>query len=393
MKEDEKNQPPKLDVGKYQTKKGNGTGTKHRKRRAIIWGAVAVLLLAAGGFLDSHIYNPVPAILCFLLGLVSAASGLRIDLINNGSKHRTANVVWFCIVLPSIALCGWLFYPVGSNQVETLKKSRTNVPLVVENNTIGWLPPELPPGCSNVSVSFGTMRRDVPIWLAKIQHDESKALNESNADFEEAGVSSNTSVRLYGGLSATNEIGTNEIGTELLINDLQSNLISYLENSPGYSPRKRHVGPSAQPPKDFPVWPLVISNRLFVEVEIPFINEWHRVLMSRDFESKLSKLPRLWDINYNSNKFEVVNEDKNPVLQVIYKSPREVQVNGIYVVDKFNIFGAFNTFPFWGQPITEMAGDQSMQQMDTNFVYRVKCPNQKTIFKYPSWEYFGKLSD
>ena len=115
--------------------------------------------------------------------------------------------------------------------------------------------------------------------------------------------------------------------------------------------------------------------------------------MSRDFESKLSKLPRLWDINYNSNKFEVVNEDKNPVLQVIYKSPREVQVNGIYVVDKFNIFGAFNTFPFWGQPITEMAGDQSMQQMDTNFVYRVKCPNQKTIFKYPSWEYFGKLSD
>ena len=97
-----------------------------------------------------------------------------------------------------------------------------------------------------------------------------------------------------------------------------------------------------------------------------------------------------------------MNEDTNPVLQIIYKHPNEVQVNGIYVVNGFDIYAAFDSPPI---SVSEKMGLKSTQMMeigdfeklftninvtlDTNSMFRIRISTEKTIFKYPSWEYLG----
>lgn len=82
------------------------TETRPRKRKLIIYDVVAALLVATGGIVFS--VNHALSILSFLGGAVISAFSLRLRLINNGSKHRTANR-WFAIIaIPSVFLCGWL---------------------------------------------------------------------------------------------------------------------------------------------------------------------------------------------------------------------------------------------------------------------------------------------
>lgn len=134
---------------------------------------------------------------------------------------------------------------------------------------------------------------------------------------------------------------------------------------------------------DYPVMPYIVSNRLFVEVEIPFLNEKRKILMSDDMESELTQLPQLWDCNYNSdsNIYEIVNEFTNPVLQVIYKSANEIQVNGIFIVDTNLVMEAFGGPPRFGT-IKGLEKDFKMNTIyDTIFE---SLPNRRAIFKYPS---------
>src|ERR1043166_4748398 len=265
----------------------------------------------------------------------------------------------------------------------------TRIAAPPQTNT-AWLPPELPPGCSNVIIFFGT--------------------------------SGNIYPRLMAGFPG-------EQGTKFAIRDLPDFFLSDLEKVPNYSPREQNIwvrlsamfsnGGKTLP---YPVQPVVISNRLYVELEIPFSNAKHKLVMSDSFDSELP-IPRLWDRNYSTNYdansgiyvYEVVNELKNPVLQVVYTAPNEVHVNGIFQVDTNSILAAFGQQPrlitFSISTITQGLATASLQaenfhetltinsnetitsfgQRLTNEFFRPIFTNQRPIFKYPSSRYLGEF--
>lgn len=263
------------------------------------------------------------------------------------------------------------------------------VPPTVETNT-GWMPPPLPPGCSNVVVYFGAMPFVLPIKMAEVSPDLP--------------------------------------GTEFAIKDLPDIFLKDLDKVPNYSPRMKTtrirswmntiIGGRTIPS---PVQPVVVSNRLYIEVEIPFSNEKRKLVMSDSFCSDLP-IPRLWDVNYSTNygpnggiyAFEVVNELTNPVLQVGYTAPNVVHVNGIFQVDSNCILASFGgipelcTFALINDP-TQSAMKAALEidnfretlvinsnetladfgQRFTNELFRPIFKYQRPIFKYPSYRNLG----
>lgn len=252
----------------------------------------------------------------------------------------------------------------------------------------GWRPPELPPGCTNVVIFFGTSGFIYPRFMA--------------------GISS-------------------EKGAKFAIKDLPDYFLTGLETAENYSPRQRDlwlkytmgftIGGKTVP---YPILPIIISNHLFVEVEMPFSNEKRKLIMSDSFDPELPIPPR-WDRNYSTNYdayrgiyfYEVVNELTNPVLQVFYTAPNEVHVYGIFKVDDQSTLVSFGQPPqlltfsnkvFVGLESTQRITTVSLQssnfletlaiytndsiasigEMYTNEFYRPIFPGQRAIFKYPS---------
>jgi len=269
----------------------------------------------------------------------------------------------------------------------------------VQSNT-GWLPPELPPGCSNVIIYLGSSGLIVPRFMA--------------------------------------EISTDGAGTKFSIKDLPDSYVQDLDKTPGYTPRQKFIwlrsggssysigGRTVQ----YPIHPVIISNRLYVEVQIPFSNEKHKLVMNDDFDPELP-VPPQWDRNYSTNYFadnivsggvyayEIVNELKNPVLQVAYSAPNEVHINGIFQVDSNSIMAAFwqppqlftmissNQDPTNGTVTESLQIDNfretltiitnesiaSFGQRLTNEFFRPIFQNQRAFFKYPSNRHLGEYSD
>jgi hypothetical protein len=263
-----------------------------------------------------------------------------------------------------------------------IAKTDANVHQSLQTNNTGWLPPELPPNCSNVTVFFGGQSITYPLIVA--------------------------------------EISTEASGTKFLIKDLPDYLLTGLDKMSNYSPLNRNLwirwGVMQQ---DYggklvssPILPFVISNRFFVEVKIPFVNDWRKIVMSDEFDSELSKLPRTWDRNYSTNAgsyvYEVVDELTNPVLQVFYTKPNEVHVNGIFVLDTNSVLESFGEPPLLktvsyrlisltnGQEITNISGvfgTNSFAGVITNILYNMPQPGQRAIFKYPSNRHPGAFAN
>ena len=274
------------------------------------------------------------------------------------------------------------------------------VPTEINTNT-AWLPPELPPGCSNVIVFFGANGMNYSRLAAEISPE----------------------------------------GTKFEVKDLPDFYLQNLDKMPGYSPRMKYLWIKESPAYSiggkivpYPVQPIIISNRLYVEVEIPFLNEKRKIVMSDDFDPDLP-IPPKWDRNFSTNYYangivsggiyvyEVVNELTNPILQVAYAAPNVVFINGIFKVDENSILEAFGT----NQPMLltftnrVSAGLESTQrittvslegtnfseilqiytndsigsigEMMTNEFYRPMFPGQRAIFKYPSDRNLGVFND
>jgi hypothetical protein len=265
------------------------------------------------------------------------------------------------------------------------------------------LPPELPVGCSNVVVFLGS------------------------------------SGLVYSRLMA--EISPEATGTKFAVKDLPDFYLQNMDKMPGYSPRQREIwiksggattviGGKTIP---YPVQPVIISNRLYVEVQVPFLNEKRKLLMSDDFDPNLP-IPTQWDRNYSTNyyangivsggiyAYEVVNELKNPVLQVAYSAPNEVHINGIFKVDDNSTFVAFGQQPmllmFSNRVVVGLTSTNkittvsleatnfseilriytndsvnSIGEMITNEFYRPIFQGQRAIFKYPSNRNLGVFND
>jgi hypothetical protein len=160
---------------------------------------------------------------------------------------------------------------------------------------------------------------------------------------------------------------------------------------------------------DLPVLPFVVSNRFYVDVQIPFSNGKRKLVMSHEFDSALSELPKNWDWNYSTNYnstsgtfyYEIVNEFTNPVLQVFYTAPNEIHVFGIFIVNTNQLLETFGGPPQLltlaqkfiskktgkestnAREIKKELGTNSIGAIMTNFMYGIKFPESETIFKYP----------
>ncbi len=149
---------------------------------------------------------------------------------------------------------------------------------------------------------------------------------------------------------------------------------------------------------DSPIYPYVKNDRLFVDVTLPFRNERHLISMSDDSDSEI---PNIWDRNYSSNAFEIVREDGLPVLQVFYKRPNEIQVNGIFVIETNFVFAAFGNYTEFaqnligGNPIHIIIGTAQEVIPATNMeqIFTMTFSNQIPIFKYPSWRHLGEYAN
>jgi hypothetical protein len=264
-----------------------------------------------------------------------------------------------------------------------------------------WLPPELPPGCSNVIVYFGSQQFSYSRQLAEIS-------DSSN-------------------------------GTQFAISELPDDFLKDLDAMPNYNRRVNKIWLS-QPQTTtsiggrifpFPIQPVVVSNRLYVEVEVPFSNEKRKLVMSDTFDSDLTPIPRFWDRNYSTNYdeygngnycYEVVNELTNPVLQVVYAAPNVVLVNGIFKIDSDSIYAAFGqppslltfsnydrydlqttqritTISLKSDTFSEILAFRTNDTLTdigvawTNEFYRPIFKYQRPIFKYPSNRNPGAFAD
>lgn len=267
---------------------------------------------------------------------------------------------------------------------------------VTQEVQTNWLPPELPPGCTNVFVVFGSTVQTYPRLMAEIDPDS---------------------------------------GTTFAINDLPDFFLKDLDKSQHYSPRDKYtriwerqsvaIGGKTF---SYPIQPVIVSNRLYIEVQIPFSNEKHKIIMSDAFDRELP-IPLRWDRNYSTNYganggfyyYEVVNELTNPVLQVAYYTPNTVAVNGIFQVDANDIYAAFGQrpqlFTFVARPsslnatqtITTISLNATnfsevlaistneppnlMGEIITNELYRPIFQFQRRMFKYPSNQHLGEFED
>jgi hypothetical protein len=360
---------------KTEDKENKGTKTKREVGKRIIFGMFGTLFT-----LVAFCLHDWTCWVFIIPGLFCLAGCLYLELKHHGSKKATARN--WAIILLGVGLLGSLAYWSGREQIRPLP---TNAAESKPIETAEWQPPELPPGCSNVVIWFGGEGRIWPVSFHQIP------------------------------ISPTL--------TKIPITNLPPEDRIFLSKQTGYTRRIRDVfgkvaftNTVGGKIENYPVTPNIISNRLYVDVVMPFLNERRTILMDYDYLFNLTRhLPEQWDFNFNSdsNVFEIVNESTNPVLQVIYKAANEVQVNGIFFGNKNDIYVAFNHtpalfLPFSSAPL-QIVENQTTQtvtidglkkrytNMDffvgTNEVYdTIIFTNQKAIFKYPAIDNPGKFA-
>jgi hypothetical protein len=122
-----------------------------------------------------------------------------------------------------------------------------------------------------------------------------------------------------------------------------------------------------------PISPYIKDNRLYVAVKNLLGTNFDTIFMNGDLDYPL---PQNWDRNYDSNAFEIVAEDRLPVLQIAYLQPNVIQVNGIFfITTNYGVVGFGDGFEFERLPIGEN---------DPLFFQR------KAWFQYPSKGHLGE---
>ncbi|MGA3284194.1 MAG: hypothetical protein ABSD57_07035 [Verrucomicrobiota bacterium] len=122
------------------------------------------------------------------------------------------------------------------------------------------------------------------------------------------------------------------------------------------------------------VSPYVKNNRLYVMIDTPFGTSRETVHMNNEWDSKI---PSGWDRNFNSDRFEIVDDTKLPVLQVWYVTPFQIEINGIFVSENGGVAVAF------GKGIAASSPGAPIP----------KIPDRKAWFKYPSKDHLEELAN
>lgn len=118
----------------------------------------------------------------------------------------------------------------------------------------------------------------------------------------------------------------------------------------------------------FPLYFYVKNGKPYIDVKVYGNSQLIAVEVK---ENQFVIRPEGWDRNSSANALEIVNEKKAPVLQLYYKTPREIVVNGIFPTAQGVLY------------ITENAMAYNPH----------KPPTIKRIFKYPSWQHPGEYEE
>lgn len=119
---------------------------------------------------------------------------------------------------------------------------------------------------------------------------------------------------------------------------------------------------------------LVRSNRLHCDAEVTFDGINSFTISNMSFSGNM---PPSWDRNWSSNAFEIVGSDGLPVLQLFYKQPEHLVVNGLFPLVNGSVLGAFEDGFQFGN------GKQVLERFK----------NRKPLFKYPGWQHRGKFAE
>lgn len=122
-----------------------------------------------------------------------------------------------------------------------------------------------------------------------------------------------------------------------------------------------------------PFKPYIENGKLFVDVNIYSESGFPPIKI---IKNELHNLPDNWDRNFNNKALEIVNEDKKPVYQLIYKAPFNINIKGVFPIPG-------------GVLVADDIKGVSMISYN-NFPVKIKL---SPIFKYPSWRYPGKYKN
>jgi hypothetical protein len=294
--------------------------------------------------------------LCFDSIALACAIGLLDHYIKEKTKFKQPRRLFWILMGLNFVLLGFLWIYIFSNEANVESKpvvmvnnSPANISPEVENNVVRWLPPELPPDCSNAFIFIGGQPFTIPLWI-----------------YNNRPIKASTNL--------------------LYVSWIFSNSVTTFQS---------------------PISISVFNNRLFIFAKIPFNNKQRQVLMSDDLDGQI---PPNWERNFSRNAFEIVNEATNPILQVIYKRANEVQINGVFFTDTNYFLKAFgNEFEFLNVfigksvystnetikiplkiGIRTIVGNPMMTNIDD--IYGMSF-GQKALFKYPSWKHLGEYAD
>ena len=140
------------------------------------------------------------------------------------------------------------------------------------------------------------------------------------------------------------------------------------------APAKMHTNAGFQFGNNQPFRAYVRSNRFFVEAE--FASDTRASHRLKIANGQVSSIPPSCDKNFNANAFEIVDNLNKPILQLIYKTPEHVVINGLFEgggVRTFAFGGTTRTFP-QTQPFP-------------------LAPDRVAYFKYPSSKYRGVVAE
>ena len=129
-----------------------------------------------------------------------------------------------------------------------------------------------------------------------------------------------------------------------------------------------------------PIGVSLINNRFYIVASVPIdgtnLMTTHGIFVTKIYGAAAypDDLPWKWDLNYSSNALEFVDEDYNPMFQVIYLRPNRIAVKGYFAVgDRYLILGEKIVF-FGRLPIDKTKSDL------------------KPLFKYPSALHKGEYA-
>ena len=125
-----------------------------------------------------------------------------------------------------------------------------------------------------------------------------------------------------------------------------------------------------------PFKPHIENGKLFVDVEIYSKTGFPPIKI---INNKLYNLPTDWDRNSNDIALEIVNENLQPMYQLVYEKPFNLNIKGVFP----NPSGAIIADDIRG--VSFISYDR-LQQFPAKF-------KLKPIFKYPSWRYPGEYNE